>query len=89
MPSGFQMFFEVALFTGAVWLCGRINTESQAANQIALSIATFTFMFVSGLGVAGMVRVGNLKGQRDFVGLQVAARSLFLLACFSFCLLFS
>lgn len=80
LPSGFQMFFEVALFTGAVWLCGRINTESQAANQIALSIATFTFMFVSGLGVAGMVRVGNLKGQRDFVGLQVAARSLFLLA---------
>ena len=52
LPSAMQMFFEVALFTGAIWLCGNIGTTSQAANQIALTLATFTFMFVSGLGVS-------------------------------------
>ncbi|OWP86020.1 MATE family efflux transporter [Flavobacterium covae] len=80
LPSAMQMFFEVALFTGAVWLCGSIGTTSQAANQIALTLATFTFMFVSGLGVAGMVRVGNQKGIQDYKKLQIIARSIFLLA---------
>lgn len=80
LPSSMQMFFEVALFTGAVWLSGVVGTTSQAANQIALSLATFTFMFVSGFGVAGMVRVGNYKGSQDFIGLRTVARSIFLLA---------
>jgi multidrug resistance protein, MATE family len=79
-PSAMQMFFEVALFTGAIWLSGRIGAASQAANQIALTLATFTFMFVSGLSVAGMVRVGNQKGIKDFRKLQIVARSIFLLA---------
>ena len=79
-PSAMQMFFEVALFTGAVWLSGSIGTTSQAANQIALSLATFTFMFVSGLSVAGMVRIGNQKGIKDFIKLRIVARSIFLLA---------
>ena len=80
LPSAMQMFFEVALFTGAIWLCGNIGTTSQAANQIALTLATFTFMFVSGLGVAGMIRVGNQKGIQDYRKLQIIARSIFLLA---------
>lgn len=80
LPSALQMFFEVALFTGAVWLSGSIGTTSQAANQIALSLATFTFMFVNGLSVAGMVRVGNQKGINDYIKLRIVARSIFLLA---------
>jgi multidrug resistance protein, MATE family len=80
LPSAMQMFFEVALFTGAIWLCGTIGKTSQAANQIALSLATFTFMFVSGLSVAAMIRVGNQKGINDYRKLQIVARSLFLLA---------
>lgn len=80
LPSSMQMFFEVALFTGAVWLSGNLGTTSQAANQIALSMASFTFMFASGLSVAGMVRVGNYKGMQDYKKLQIVARSIFLLA---------
>ena len=54
MPSAMQMFFEVALFTGAIWLCGMIGTTSQAANQIALSLASLTFMFAMGLSVTAI-----------------------------------
>jgi MATE family multidrug resistance protein len=41
-------------------LCAFFRDQS-AANQIALSLATFTFMFAMGLSVAATVRVGNQK----------------------------
>ena len=80
VPSSMQMLFEVALFTAAVWLSGSLGKVNQAANQIALSLASLTFMFAMGLSVAAMVRVGNQKGLKDYVQLRVVARSIFLLA---------
>ena len=79
-PSAMQMFFEVGLFTGAIWLSGLLGTTSLAANQIALSLASLTFMFAMGLSVAVTIRVGNQKGLMDYVKLQLVARSIFLLA---------
>jgi len=79
-PSSMQMFFEVALFTCAVWLSGILGIANQAANQIALSLASFTFMFAMGLSVAATVRVGNQKGLGDFKTMKVVAFSIFLLA---------
>ena len=80
LPSSMQMLFEVALFDAAIWLSGSINETSQAANQIALSLASLTFMFAMGLSVTAMVRVGNQKGLRDYRQLRIVARSIFLLA---------
>lgn len=78
-PSAMQMFFEVALFTGAIWLSGGLGASSQAANQIALSLASFTFMFAMGLSVAAMIRVANQKGLQDYRKLRDVAVSIFLL----------
>jgi len=80
LPSAMQMLFEVALFTAAIWLSGSLGKTNQAANQIALSLASMTFMFAMGLSVAAMVRVGNQKGLKDYKNLQIVARSIFLLA---------
>lgn len=80
LPSAMQMLFEVALFTASVWLCGNIGKTSQAANEIALSIATVTFMFAMGLSVTAMIRVSNQKGLNDYRNLIVVAKSIFLLA---------
>jgi MATE family multidrug resistance protein len=80
IPSAMQMLFEVALFTAAIWLCGSIGKTSQAANQIALTVATTTFMFAMGLSVAATIRVGNNKGLMDYKNLIIVARSVFLLA---------
>ncbi len=82
VPSALQMFFEVVLFTAAIWLCGSIGKTSQAANQIALSMASLTFMFAMGLSVVAMIRVGNQKGLQDYVGLRSIARSVFILTLF-------
>ena len=79
VPSALQMLFEVVLFTAAIWLCGNIGKTSQAANQIALSLASMTFMFAMGLSVVSMIRVSNQKGLNDYKNLVVVARSIFLL----------
>ncbi len=81
-PSALQMLFEVALFTAAIWLTGSISKNSQAANQIALTLATFTFMFAMGFNVTAMIRVSNQKGKNDFKNLIIVARSIFILALF-------
>lgn len=77
LPSAMQMFFEVAIFTVAIWLSGILGKNAQAANQIALNLASMTFMVAMGLSVASMIRVGNQKGLKDFVNLRRIAESIF------------
>ncbi|NAS29788.1 MATE family efflux transporter [Flavobacteriaceae bacterium R38] len=79
-PSALQMFFEVAIFTAAIWLNGIIGKNAQAANNIALNLSSITFMFVMGMSVATMVRVGNQKGLKQFKELRRVAVSFFLMA---------
>ncbi|MCK8521996.1 MATE family efflux transporter [Aquimarina sp. D1M17] len=79
-PSALQMFFEVAIFTAAIWLSGILGKNPQAANQIALNLSSMTFMVAMGLSVAAMVRVGNQKGLLRFEDLRRIAISIFLLA---------
>ena len=78
-PSSLQMFFEVGIFTSAVWLSGVLGKNAQAANQIALNLSSMTFMFGMGLGIAAMIRVGNQKGLTNFTELRRIAQSIFLL----------
>ncbi len=81
-PSALQMFFEVAIFTAAIWLSGVLGKNAQAANQIALNLSSMTFMFGMGLGVAAMIRVGNQKGLKNFKELRRIGQSIFLLTFF-------
>ena len=75
-----QMLFEVTLFTAAIWLSGSLGKNSQAANQIALTLASSTFMVAMGFSVAAMIRVSNSRGMKDYNQLITVARSIFLLA---------
>ena len=77
LPSAMQMFFEVAVFTVAIWLSGILGKNAQAANQIALNLASMTFMVAMGLSVASMIRVGNQKGLKDYINLRRIAESIF------------
>ena len=78
-PSAMQMLFEVGIFTAAVWLSGILGKNPQAANQIALNLASMTFMVAMGFSVAAMIRVGNQKGLLNFKELRRVAISIFLL----------
>ena len=79
LPSAMQMFFEVAIFTAAIWLSGMLGKNAQAANQIALNLSSMTFMIAMGLSVTAMIRVGNQKGLKNYVELQRIAKSIFLM----------
>jgi len=78
--SAMQMFFEVGIFTSAVWLSGILGKNPQAANQIALNLSSMTFMVATGFSVAAMIRVGNQKGLRRFLELRRITFSIFLLS---------
>ena len=88
LPSAMQMFFEVAIFTAAIWLSGTLGKNAQAANQIALNLSSMTFMVAMGLSVAAMIRVGNQKGLKDFKALRRIAESIFLVG-FIFAVIFA
>ncbi|MBF8150941.1 MATE family efflux transporter [Winogradskyella sp. F6397] len=88
LPSAMQMFFEVGIFTAAIWLSGTLGANAQAANQIALNLSSMTFMVATGLSVAAMIRVGNQKGLKDFTALKRIAESIFLVG-FIFAVIFA
>ena len=79
-PSAMQMFFEVAIFTAAIWLSGILGKNPQAANQIALNLSSMTFMVAMGLSVTAMIRIGNQKGLKRYKELRRIAFSIFMIA---------
>jgi hypothetical protein len=62
--------FLVGLFTGAIWLSGLLGTTSLAANQIALSLASLTFIY--GLECGCHDKSG--KSERTYGLCEIAAR---------------
>jgi len=65
LPSGFQYFFEVGAFSFAVVMVGWLGAKSLAAHQIAINLASISFMAVTGISAAGGIRVGNAVGKAD------------------------
>lgn len=72
LPSGFQYLFEVGAFSFAVIMVGWIGTKPLAAHQIAINLASISFMIVLGISSAGGIRVGDALGKKDFVGVRTA-----------------
>lgn len=65
VPSGLQFFFEIAAFSLAVVMMGWLGENQLAAHQIAINVASTTYMMAAGLGVAGGIRVGEGRGLRS------------------------
>lgn len=60
--SGMQFTFEVAAFVIALFMAGQFGKEQIDAHGIAISLASFTYMFASGIASATTIRVGNFSG---------------------------
>ena len=63
IPSGGQLFFEVSAFAGAAIISGWIGEVELAAHTVAIQLAALTYMFASGLSVAGMIQTGATWAQ--------------------------
>ncbi len=79
IPSGFQYFFEVGAFSSAVVMVGWLGAKSLAAHQIAINLASISFMAVTGISAAGGIRVGNGVGRGDITETRRAGFSAILL----------
>jgi MATE family multidrug resistance protein len=64
-PIGIQFQLEYGIFAVVGLLMGTIGTTPLAAHQVALNIASFTFMVPMGVGAAVAVLVGHAVGRGD------------------------
>jgi MATE family multidrug resistance protein len=62
VPVAGQLLFEVGAFSSAALLMGWLGTVALAAHQIAVSCASFTFMFPLGLAMAVSIRMSQAVG---------------------------
>ncbi|TFG94895.1 MAG: MATE family efflux transporter, partial [Calditrichales bacterium] len=79
LPGGMQYFFEVAAFVGSAILIGWLGTHALAAHQIAINLATISFMCATGIAAAAAIRVGHAVGRNDRRGIRGAGLVAFLL----------
>ncbi|MBA2744610.1 MAG: MATE family efflux transporter [Flavisolibacter sp.] len=75
IPSSLQIGMEAGAFAVSGIIIGTISAVAQAAHQIALSCAAFTFMVSMGLAQAGSIRVSNAYGRKNWQKISVIGKS--------------
>lgn len=76
IPAGMQFIFEVLAFDASAVMMGWLGTQALAAHQIAINMATISYMMTSGLAAAATIRVGHYFGQHDIKNVRAAAYTL-------------
>lgn len=80
IPSGVQFIFEVIAFDFSLVMMGWIGTTAIAAHQIAINLATISYMTTAGLAAAATIRVGYYFGKHDPANLRGSAYTLLVMA---------
>ena len=78
LPIGAQQGLEVSAFGAIGLLMGVIGTVAMAAHQIAITLASLTFMVPLGVATAGAVRVGHAIGAGDEARARAAVRAAYI-----------
>lgn len=73
LPVGVQYLLEVGVFNAVALLMGVQATSTLAAHQVAINLASFTFMMPLGIGAAAAVLVGQAIGRGDGAAARRAA----------------
>ncbi|NCG44463.1 MAG: MATE family efflux transporter [Proteobacteria bacterium] len=79
IPSGLQYIFEVSAFSISAIIIGTYGAMPLAAHQVAISLASISYMAATGLGASATIRVAQFIGQRKPAKAREAGTSLFLL----------
>lgn len=75
LPIGIQTALEFTAFGAVGLMMGRLGTIPVAAHQVAINLASLTFMVPLGMGQAAAVLVGHAIGAADQSGARRAARA--------------
>lgn len=79
IPSSLQYGLESGAFAVSGIMIGWFGATQQAAHQIALNIASFTFMMIMGISTAGSIRISNALGKNQIVNMRKIGNSTLLL----------
>jgi len=79
-PIAFQLIFEVTAFSVAAIMIGWTGAASLAAHQIAINMASITYMVALCIATATTIRVANLMGQKDYTSMRDAALTSFIMS---------
>jgi MATE family multidrug resistance protein len=80
LPAGVQFIFEAAAFDFSAVMMGWLGANTLAAHQIALNLATISYMTTSGLAAAATIRVSNERGKNDIATLRTVAYTMLMMA---------
>jgi MATE family multidrug resistance protein len=75
IPAGFQAFFEIAAFSFAVIMMGWISETELAAHQIAINVASTTYMMATGFAHAGGIRIGEAWGMKNGILIKLSGKA--------------
>lgn len=75
IPSSLQVGMEAGAFAVSGILVGRLGAVALASHQIALVIASFTFMVSMGLAHGGSIRTSNAFGRGDWAKIGSIGKS--------------
>ena len=74
-PISMQMLLEVFAFSFTAIMAGWLGVIPLAAHQIAIGLATVSFMVVTGVSSGTTIRVAHQFGQKDIQGLHRAVHA--------------
>ena len=72
-PVALQYSFEISAFSGAAILIGTIGAVEQASHQVAINLASTTYMLASGIASAATIKTGTYLGKNDLLDLRRSA----------------
>jgi MATE family multidrug resistance protein len=75
LPSGFQYAFEVGAFAAAAIIIGWYGKFELAAHQVAINIASVTYMIATGISAGGSIAVGDALGRKHKQDLLKSGRA--------------
>jgi MATE family, multidrug efflux pump len=75
LPIGFQYLLEFGAFALVALMMGWLGTRQMAGHQVAINLASLTFMVPLGVGDAASVLVGHAVGRADPAAARAMARA--------------
>ena len=80
VPSGTQYLFEGGAFITSAFLIGMMSKNDLAAHQIAINLASMTYMVFLGISMTASVKIAGEVGKKDTDGIKVVGYSTLILA---------
>lgn len=75
LPIAVQLVIEVSLFAFGAVMMGWIGDVPLAAHQVAMGVASFTFMIANGVAMATTIRVSYQLGKKAFDSMEKVSLS--------------